>query len=100
MREIKEQVYWEDCEGIIHLCDNFMATPNDRLVYTRCEIDVPPNEGFIAKGKKPSITCNMCIALGADGTQYPKTECPFCGSLIVDGKCEDVGGNNCQYTEE
>ena len=25
-------------------------------------------------------------------------ECPRCGSPIVDGKCEDVGGHLCGYT--
>lgn len=27
-------------------------------------------------------------------------ECPTCGSAIVDGKCSDVGDNNCQYIED
>lgn len=27
-------------------------------------------------------------------------ECPICGSPIVDGRCEDVGGNNCGYTND
>ncbi len=26
------------------------------------------------------------------------TQCPICGSTIVDGRCSDVGGNNCGYT--
>lgn len=26
------------------------------------------------------------------------TDCPICGSTIVDGRCSDVGDNLCQYT--
>ena len=26
--------------------------------------------------------------------------CPHCGSPVIDGKCEDVGGHFCQYTRD
>ena len=25
--------------------------------------------------------------------------CPDCGSFVINGKCSDVGDNNCRYTE-
>lgn len=32
--------------------------------------------------------------------RHLEKDCPTCGSTIVDGKCSDVGDNNCGYTTE
>jgi len=108
-----KQIYWEDESKIIHLCDSSEVQKGIRLVWTKCEIDVPANEGFTTTNGKPDVTCNQCIALGADSTQYCKEykktpmcnecdqkpdECPICGSSIDDNdNCTDLGGHNCQY---
>jgi len=35
-------------------------------------------------------------------TQYGgcfERQCPICESPVIDGKCQDIGNNNCTYTE-
>jgi len=54
---------YEDKNGIIHLCEeNTMFQGADsqmRLVWTKCEKDVPANESFKSK---EVATCKSCLA--------------------------------------
>ena len=52
---------YEDGKGIIHSCEQTEAHPGIILVWTKCDIDVPPNKSF----KSNSETFN-CVACGAD----------------------------------
>ena len=49
---------YEDQNGLIHLCEGGEVVPNEYVVWTLCEIDVPANQSFKSK-KLP--TCPKCL---------------------------------------
>jgi hypothetical protein len=40
--------------------------PDDRLVWTRCDRDVPANQGFTADRGTIGITCIKCLTAAVD----------------------------------
>lgn len=48
-------------DGILHACDTGnVGLPNDhdtKLVWTKCEIDVPANQSFMSEEQ---VTCEKC----------------------------------------
>ncbi len=53
---------YQDFKGIIHACDSCQATSDNlnRLVWTKCEVDVPANKSYQAEQQ---VTCPICLPL-------------------------------------
>jgi hypothetical protein len=64
-REIAEPIYYDDGTAI-HACESCLMYPDDRLVWTRCDRDVPANQGFTADRGTIGITCIKCLTAAVD----------------------------------
>jgi hypothetical protein len=51
---------WTDDSGVVHACESCIAAPGIRLVWTRCEIDVPPNGSHYCDNPR-DVTCEACL---------------------------------------
>jgi len=49
---------WESQDGLIHLCEGGEAVPNEYIVWTMCNIDVPANKSFKSE---ELATCSKCL---------------------------------------
>ncbi|MDF2809971.1 MAG: hypothetical protein K0S56_1002 [Microvirga sp.] len=54
-------ILWTDDAGTTHSCLRSEAVPGEFLVWTDCQIDVPPNEAHLA-GPGEVATCTECRA--------------------------------------
>ncbi len=54
------ELLWEAPDGLIHACESGHATPDDLLIWTECEIDVPANMAFIGDDE---VTCKRCLEI-------------------------------------
>jgi len=64
-REIAAPIYYDDGTAI-HACESCLMYPGDRLVWTRCDRDVPANQGFTADRGTIGITCIKCLTAAVD----------------------------------
>jgi hypothetical protein len=64
-RPIAEPIYYNDGE-FIHACESALVNGGVRLVWTRCDMDVPENQGF-TQDKALAITCPECLKAVAQG---------------------------------
>jgi hypothetical protein len=60
-RPITEPMYYDDGE-FIRACDSAIMDRGVRLAWTKCDMDVPDDQGFTVKGEGPAITCPECRA--------------------------------------
>jgi hypothetical protein len=58
-RPATEPMYYDDGE-FIHACESAIVNGGVRLVWTKCDMDVPENQGF-AQGEPLAITCPECL---------------------------------------
>jgi hypothetical protein len=58
-------MYYDDGE-FIHACESSIVNGGVRLVWTRCDMDVPENQGF-TQAEGPAITCPECLKAVAQG---------------------------------
>jgi hypothetical protein len=65
-RQITEPIYYDDGEAI-HASESTIMHPGVRLVWTKCDMDVPDNQGFTVLGEAPAITCPECRVAMARG---------------------------------
>jgi hypothetical protein len=59
--EITRPIYYDD-GAVIHECDSGVLDRGVRMVWTKCDIDVPPDEGFTVEGGSIEVTCPACLA--------------------------------------
>jgi hypothetical protein len=59
-----ELIYYDDGK-VVHACGYAIILPELRMVWTKCDIDVPDGQGF-TDDETVKVTCKKCItALGA-----------------------------------
>lgn len=54
-------IFWTDKAGVIHRCEGADVHPGIRLIWTKCERDVPANRAF-NPGDGDAVTCPECLA--------------------------------------
>jgi hypothetical protein len=64
-RQITDPIYYDDGD-VIHACESTILHPGVRLVWTKCDMDAPENQGF-TQGEGPAITCPECLKAVARG---------------------------------
>ncbi len=71
---------------------------------TNCDSKIEKDEGYYYDKHQQIFCCEDCVTEWLGSMKNVKSmmpcekECPVCGSLLEDnGKCSDVGSNNCQY---
>ena len=64
-QEITAPIYYDDGKAI-HVCESCLMYPGDRLVWTRCDRDVPPNQAFTVDRGTIGITCIKCLTAAVD----------------------------------
>ena len=52
-------IFWTDSDGDTHRCEGAEIHPGVRLLWTRCEHDVPANSAFLP-GDGDAVTCPRC----------------------------------------
>jgi hypothetical protein len=68
-RQITDPIYYDDGH-VIHACESATMDRGVRLVWTKCDMDVPDDQGFTVEGEGPAITCPECLAaIGAGHVQ-------------------------------
>jgi hypothetical protein len=60
-RQITEPIYYDDGEAI-HASESTIMHPGVRLVWTKCDMDVPDDQSFTVEDKAPAITCPERLA--------------------------------------
>jgi hypothetical protein len=60
-RQITEPIYYDDGR-VIHACESTIMDRGVRLVWTKCDMDVPQDQSFTVEGDAPAITCPECLA--------------------------------------
>ena len=61
-QQMAQPIYYDDGR-VIHACESAIMESGDRLVWTKCDMDVPDDQSFIAEGgEAPAITCPECLA--------------------------------------
>jgi hypothetical protein len=60
-QQITEVIYYDDGD-VIHACDSAIMDRGVRLVWTKCDMDVPDDQSFTVDGEGPAITCPECRA--------------------------------------
>ena len=61
-RQITQPIYYDDGK-VIHACESAIMDRGVRLVWTKCDMDVPEDQSFIVEGgEAPAITCPKCLA--------------------------------------
>jgi hypothetical protein len=73
-KEITSPIYFED-RKVIHACESGIIVPGVRLVWTKCDRDVPANAGFTVKGHAIEVTCQKCRAKTAERSSAPLPTC-------------------------
>jgi hypothetical protein len=56
-----QPIYYDDGE-FIHACESAITDRGVRLVRTKCDRDVPGDQGLTVEGEPPAITCPECWA--------------------------------------
>jgi hypothetical protein len=60
-RQVTDPIYYDDGE-VIHACESAIMDRGVRLVWTKCDTDVPDDQSFTVEGEAPAITCQECLA--------------------------------------
>jgi hypothetical protein len=60
-RPIAEPIYYNDGE-FIHACESAIMGRGVRLMWTKCDMDVPDDRGFTGVGEALAITCPESLA--------------------------------------
>jgi hypothetical protein len=55
-RQITQPIYYDDGK-VIHACESAIMDRGVRLVWTKCDMDVPDDQSFTVEGEAPAITC-------------------------------------------
>jgi hypothetical protein len=61
-----QPIYYDDGE-FIHACESSEVLPGGRMVWTKCYVDVPDDQGFTVESEAPAITCPECLKAVAQG---------------------------------
>ena len=68
-QQIAQPLYYDDGK-VIHACESAIMESGDRLVWTKCDRDVPDDQSFtIEGGEAPAITCPECLREGRFDTR-------------------------------
>lgn len=54
-------IWWKDKQGFVHACEGGDVHRGVRLFWTKCQRDVPANEGFHPE-HEDRVTCATCNA--------------------------------------
>ena len=60
-RQITQPIYYDDGE-VIHACESAIMDRGVRLVWTKCDMDVPDDQSFTVEAEAPATTCPECLA--------------------------------------
>jgi hypothetical protein len=60
-RQITDPISYDDGK-VIHACESAIMESGVRRVWTKCDMDVPDDQGFTVEGEGPAITCRECRA--------------------------------------
>ena len=60
-RQITDPISYDDGK-VIHACESAIMDRGVRLVWTKCDMDVPDDQGFTVEGQAPTITCPARLA--------------------------------------
>ncbi len=60
-RQITHPIYYDDGK-VIHACESAIMDRGVRLVWAKCDRDVPAGQSFTVEGEAPAITCPNCRA--------------------------------------
>ena len=53
-------IFWTDSAGVTHRCEGAEVHRGIRLLWTKCERDVPANTAFLP-GDNDAVTCERCL---------------------------------------
>jgi hypothetical protein len=59
-------------EMVIHACERGTVVPGVRLVWTKCDRDVPDNASFTFGGGAIEVTCPKCRKAAAEADATPE----------------------------
>lgn len=67
VREVNgKPILWgQDFTGKVHQCEGARVTPDHFMVWTLCEIDVPPGKAWEGE-EGDTVTCPACLAAMAN----------------------------------
>jgi hypothetical protein len=60
-QQMAQPIYYDDGR-VIHACDSAITDRGVRLVWTKCDMDVPEDRSFTVEGEAPAISCPECLA--------------------------------------
>jgi hypothetical protein len=60
-QQIAQPIYYDDGK-VTHACESAIMDRGIRLVWTKCDMDVPHDQSFTVEGDAPAITCLECRA--------------------------------------
>ena len=60
-QQMAQPIYYDDGK-VFHACDSAIMDRGVRLVWTKCDIDVPDDRSFMVEGDMPAMTCPECLA--------------------------------------
>jgi hypothetical protein len=60
-QQITVSIYYDDGQAI-HACESAILDRGVRLVWTKCDMDVPDDQSFTIEGEAPAITRPECLA--------------------------------------
>jgi hypothetical protein len=58
--EITQPVYYDG--EFVHACEHPLMHRGVRLMWTKCDMDVPEDQGLTVESGAPAITCPECLA--------------------------------------
>jgi hypothetical protein len=64
--QITEPIFYDDGD-VVHAFESAIMARGVRLVWTKCDMDVPENQGFTVEGETPAITCSERLKAVARG---------------------------------
>jgi hypothetical protein len=68
-RQITQPIYYDDGD-LIHACERHHR-PLRRLVWTKCDMDVPDDQSFTVEGEAPAVTCRSAWWPASDTHALP-----------------------------
>jgi hypothetical protein len=64
-KEITAPLYYDD-GTVIHVCESSIFDPGIRLVWTKCDRDVPSDASFTVEDGAIEVTCRTCHEAAAE----------------------------------
>lgn len=55
-------ILWTDSNGVTHRCAGADVHPGTRLLWTKCERDVPAGKAFLPGDTDTPVDCPTCLA--------------------------------------